>query len=111
MKQRVAQITEWAWSNNWLSPQQLEASVEALAVLIYNSLPTAKWSSAATKARGLELLENDIRESAKKLSYGQYGSQALRIHPKRKAYLDSLFASEDNFCASFDKALTSKQAS
>jgi hypothetical protein len=82
MKQKIAIVTEWAWSNHLLSSSE---KLQAFAHVVFAKISEAHPGVRTNKVLAIREIEHDLFRCVLKLSYG--GRKPADISDKRKALL------------------------
>jgi hypothetical protein len=82
MKQKIAMVTEWAWSNKLIDSKE---KLRAFAYVIFKKLSEKNPQARTNPNRAVNEIERDIYRCVLKLSYG--GRKPAEISEARKAKL------------------------
>jgi hypothetical protein len=85
MKQKFAQLVEWAWSNDLLSNEESQLY---FVQILFLSLQCKFPQSRGVEFRGIEEIKKDFYRCLKKLNYG--GRTPSEMPQLRKEFLNSL---------------------
>lgn len=88
MKRDIALWTEWAWSTGSL--QNNRQAIDSHAIALAQSLKQKYPHHFGSFDKSTLALSELIQLTLLKLSYGQHSPETL--HPKRRAFLASLFS-------------------